>query len=202
MTKECDLFFMQYAVACIYNKLSKTDDYKMGLSIEDILEKIGCLEVVKSVLRGKCTEKKADFAVEQIIKNSEIDKELCEKIKYSRGLRRMIHSDFHDAKIANVRVQSNNLEMILNVNSGMRIKNAFYRKVARITYENVSDFTFDGNESELICLNVSRNYENVVNGKIHIKMALWNDQLSNQTQAYYFSLYCDDLQIEQVLVED
>ena len=202
MIKEYDLFFTQYAVACIYNKLYKTDDYKMWLSVEELLEKIGCLETVKSALRGECTEQKADFAVEQIIKKSGIDRELCEKIKRSRGLRRMIRSDFHDATIASVRVQSNNLEMILNVNSGMRIKNAFYRKVARITYENVSDVTFERNEDALINLCVSKHYESVVNGKTHIVLTLWNYQDRNQTQAYIFSLYCDDLQIEQILVED
>ncbi len=196
-------YFLYCAIVCMYNKLYKTDNYKLWSPYETALQQVNCLDVVKTALT-RCNEKTVEKAVEQILQSSDIDRATCEKIKTSRGMRRIFLGEFHDAGVADVQTANSaqtdtcNLILTLNLNECQSIDNVSYRKVAKITFENVVSCSCDS--TNLMGLYIASHCVKIVNEKIFYSIVLCKSDIA--TESTCLSLYCDDIKIEYTLVED
>lgn len=187
---------LHYAVACLYSKLYKTDDFTLWKTHKEILREINCLKIVDSAFRTSCSEKEVDCAVGQLIQASDLDRAMCEKIKSSRGLRQIILGGFHDAGVANAQAVGSDFVLTLDLDECETKDNVCYRKVARITFTNVSGCSVKDDETTIIGFYVSRHREEIIDGKIRFAFEMWNDS----DNMLPLILCCDDVTVEYSLV--
>lgn len=193
-----NLCFLYHTIACLYNREYKSEDFTWGLS-ENILKQIGCFELVESVRNPNYNENNIDYIVEKLIIATDLDRTMCEKIKTSCGLRKIILGKLHDACIANVQEVDSNLSLTLDLDEGQIKGDSFYRKVMVITFENISNFSIKDSATCLVGLFVSRHYEYIIDGKLSFWFELWNDKNNTSIQ---LSLCCDDVMVESKFVND
>lgn len=185
---------MCYESICtwMYDELYKTDNgYEAHMLLLDQWE-WGYLTIACSDI--EITEN----ITEQQIYCANLDTTLSDRINTSCGLQQIISGNLHDAGIANVQAVGANLVLTLDLNEGQTIDGIFYRRVARITFENVSDCSVAGNEKTFIGFYVTRHREEIADGKIRFAFELWNDN----NNMLPLILHCDDVTVEYSLVND
>lgn len=185
---------MCYESICtwMYDELYKTDNgYEAHMLLLDQWE-WGYLTIACSDI--EITEN----ITEQQIYCANLDTTLYDRINASCGLQQIISGNLHDAGVANIQVDGANLVLTLDINEGQTIDGIFYRRVAKITFENVSDCSVAGNEKTFIGFYVNRHREEIVDGKIRFAFELWNDN----NNMLPLILHCDDVTVEYSLVDD
>ena len=193
-----NLRLLYHTVACLYSRQYKSEDFTWGLS-KNILKQIGCFELVESVRNPNINERNIDYIVEKLIIAADIDRAMCEKIKTSRGLREIILGNLHDAGVASVQAGDSNLALTLDIDEGQIKDDKFYRKVMVITFENISNCSTKDSVTHFVGLFVNRHQEEIVEGKLSFSFEMWNDKDNTSMQ---LSLCCDDVIVENVLVND
>lgn len=174
----------------LYDELYKTDNgYEAHMLLLDQWE-WGYLTIV-------CRNIMIENVTEQQLQSVDCDKAICEKVKTSFGLQQIVFGNLHDASVAEAQAVGTDFVLTLDLNECETKDNACYRKVARITFKNVSDCSVK-NCDTLVGYFVSRHREETADGKIRFAFELWNEN----NNMLPLILHCDDVTVEYSLVDD